>query len=171
MGIEATLHRVVYDPRIWIGTVDVPQDVKDRRGISWTNEGIVAKVATISKNQDEICTKTKYFFTTSFDGLQRRWGIRGRRWRVDAAANLDKKSRREVKQPLLRLMATEAHLHKTLRGECVAVQPEIQWFGAAIPHSSIMAVLEFVGVGKAWITFFKRVLEAQLNMESGSERG
>ena len=90
---------------------------------------------------------------------------------VDAAANLDKRSRREVKQLLLRLIATEVHLHKTLRGECVAVQPEIQWFGAAIPHSSIMAVLEFVGVGKAWITFFKRVLEAQLNMESGSERG
>lgn len=79
-----------------------------------------------------------------------------------------KKTPKEIKQQLLRLMATEVHLHKALHGKVAAVQSDFKWFGTAIPHSTIFAVLRFMGVGEGWVQFFKKFLEVPLDMSPSS---
>lgn len=83
---------------------------------------------------------------------------------VSDCEDFEKKTPKEIKQQLLRLLASEVHLHTFLNGECAVVQSDFQWFGAALPHSTIYAVLEFAGVDQEWIAFIRRFLEAPLDM-------
>lgn len=79
------------------------------------------------------------------------------------------KTPKEVKQQLLRLLATEVQLHKTLHGQVAVVQSDFQWFCTGLSHSTIFAVLRFLGVDEEWIAFFKKFLAAPLNMGPVSE--
>jgi hypothetical protein len=79
------------------------------------------------------------------------------------------KSPKEVKQQLLRLLATEVQLQKTLHGKVAVVQSDFQWFCTGLSHSTVFAVLRFLGIDEDWIAFFKKFLEAPLNMGPVSE--
>lgn len=79
------------------------------------------------------------------------------------------KSPKAIKQQLLRQLATEIHIRRFLNGEVAVVQSDLQWFGTSLPHSTIFAVTRFLGIGEDWIAFFKKFLEAPLNMGPVSE--
>lgn len=79
-----------------------------------------------------------------------------------------RKTPKEIKQQLLRLIATEVHLHRALYGKVAAIQSDFKWFGTTIPHSTIFAVLQFMGVSDDWVSFFKKFLEAPLDMRPSS---
>ncbi|KAL2009640.1 hypothetical protein VTN00DRAFT_5447 [Thermoascus crustaceus] len=74
-----------------------------------------------------------------------------------------------IKQQLLRKIASEFLLQRRLHGKVAFLQSDIQWFTTSLAHSTIFAVMRFMGFPEDWITFFKKYLEAPLNMDRASE--
>lgn len=63
-----------------------------------------------------------------------------------------------VKQKLLQIMTTECYLNTALHGSHAAVCSDLEWFGPSLPHKSILAVLEFLGMPKDWLRFYNAFL-------------
>lgn len=68
----------------------------------------------------------------------------------------------ETKHSLLHLLITESIVQKELRGEFTAIRSDYQWFGPSLPHTTILAVMEYFGVPDMWLKFFKVFLEAPM---------
>lgn len=168
--MKSTLCRLVRDSGIWKNNVNIPQDVKDRRKYFLGDNRSSAEGSNSVEKLRQDMYRDDFFLSqlpsTVYEGAG---GYDDDDGDVDSDSDSNKKSPKEVKQQLLRLMATEVHIQKTLNGECAVVQSDFQWFGTAIPHSSIFAVLRFAGVDEKWIDFFKKFLEAPLNMSLVSE--
>lgn len=73
-----------------------------------------------------------------------------------------RKGHGQVTQELLHMIETEVILRRKLGRDMVVIRSDFKWFGPSIPHSTIFAVLEFLGVEAGWLDFFRRVLEAPL---------
>ncbi|KAG5352104.1 hypothetical protein C0989_003829 [Termitomyces sp. Mn162] len=86
--------------------------------------------------------------------------------RLDAVSTDNHQNPVAIKQKLLQIMATEALLNTTLHGSHAVVRSDLEWFGPSLPHQSILTVLEFFGVSKEWISFFRRFLRAPLRFKS-----
>ncbi|KAF2416399.1 hypothetical protein EJ08DRAFT_673759 [Tothia fuscella] len=69
------------------------------------------------------------------------------------------KSPLEIKESMHRLATTDLLLNKKLYGEFTIVQSDFKWFGPAMPHDTIFAVLKFLGIKSQWLTFFRAFLE------------
>lgn len=80
----------------------------------------------------------------------------------------DGKTPKDVKQLLLRTLATEALLHRSLDGEVAVLRSDFRAFGNSLSHSTIFAVMRFIGYHDDWISFFTKVLEPPLDMLDGS---
>ncbi|KAK0673475.1 hypothetical protein QBC41DRAFT_126027 [Cercophora samala] len=84
-----------------------------------------------------------------------------------------------IKQQLLRRLTTELLLHRVRgvtsethqnAGNPVAlVQTDLQWYGTGLSHSTIYSVMRYIGFGQDWIDFFKKYLEAPLNLDTASD--
>ncbi|KAJ8114176.1 hypothetical protein OPT61_g3894 [Boeremia exigua] len=64
-----------------------------------------------------------------------------------------------TKQSMLRLLTTELLLNTKVYGEFLVFQSDFKWFGPSLPHDTIFAVLEFLGIPEKWLRFFKKFLE------------
>ncbi|KAK0705188.1 hypothetical protein B0H67DRAFT_374063 [Lasiosphaeris hirsuta] len=84
-----------------------------------------------------------------------------------------------IKQKLLRQLTTELIIHR-LRGKTynsraeaangvALVQTDLQWYATSISHSTIYSVLEYAGFGEDWVSFFRKYLEAPLNLDAASD--
>ena len=82
----------------------------------------------------------------------------------DDTPESDRKSPKDIKQLLLRTLATEVIMRRSLDGEVAVVQSDFQWFATGIAHTTVFAVLRFMGFQEEWITFFRKVMEPPLNM-------
>lgn len=71
-----------------------------------------------------------------------------------------------IKQKLLRTLATEAIVHRTLYGESAVVQSDLQWYATGLSHTTIFAVMRFLGFSERLISFYRKLLEAPLNLVS-----
>lgn len=69
-----------------------------------------------------------------------------------------------MKQQLLRTVATEVLVNRSLNGKVAVIRSDLQWFATSTSHETIDTILKFFGVGKLWRTFFRRYLEAPLRM-------
>ncbi|EEP76423.1 predicted protein [Uncinocarpus reesii 1704] len=85
----------------------------------------------------------------------------------DNMSDTGKLSPKETKQLLLRSLATEVLFGRAFDGEVAVVQSDFQWFATGIAHSTVFAVLRFIGLPEKWIEFFKKVLEPPLDMLTG----
>ena len=74
-----------------------------------------------------------------------------------------------IKQEILRVLATEMLLHRHIHGGVAIVQTDMQWFASGLSHSTIAAVMRFIGFHEPWIDFMKKYLEAPLNMDDASD--
>lgn len=74
-----------------------------------------------------------------------------------------------IKQLLLRNLATDAILHRSLHGEAAVVQSDLQWFATGLSHTTIFIIMRFFGFPETLIAFFKKVLEAPLNVVRSPE--
>ncbi|KAI5210901.1 hypothetical protein AUEXF2481DRAFT_42742 [Aureobasidium subglaciale EXF-2481] len=74
----------------------------------------------------------------------------------------DKKSPLEIKQTLLRLGTTELMVQRKIYGSFTLCQTDFKWFGPSLPHSTIFAVLKFLGFEESHIEFFKKYLSMSL---------
>jgi len=71
----------------------------------------------------------------------------------------------QIRQQLLHQIAAEVLIHRSLHGEEVAVvQSDIQWFYTSLSHTTIYAVLQYIGMPESWISFFRVFLETPLQM-------
>ncbi|KAF5851577.1 hypothetical protein GGP41_004368 [Bipolaris sorokiniana] len=68
----------------------------------------------------------------------------------------------ESKQSLLHLVATEIIFNTRLHGEFTCLRTTFDSWDSLLPHQTISAVLEFLGVSRKWRTFFERYLQAPL---------
>ncbi|KAK2021588.1 hypothetical protein LX32DRAFT_733371 [Colletotrichum zoysiae] len=78
-------------------------------------------------------------------------------------------SKPNIKQFLLRTLATEVMIQQAFNGQAAVVQSDLKWFGASLSHTSIFAVMRFFGFPDNLIAFYKKVLEAPLNLGPSSE--
>lgn len=69
-----------------------------------------------------------------------------------------------IKQKLLRTLATEAIVHRTLYGEAAVVQSDLQWYATGLSHTTIFTVMRFLGFSERLVSFYRKVLQAPLNM-------
>jgi len=76
---------------------------------------------------------------------------------------------KNVKQQLLRKIVTETFFRRHFYGEAAVIQSDLQWFATSIPHSTVFAILQFIGFPQEWIQFFQKYLETPLNMDSAFE--
>ncbi|RHZ66727.1 uncharacterized protein CDV56_105863 [Aspergillus thermomutatus] len=72
---------------------------------------------------------------------------------------------KNIKQRILRKVATETLLHQHLYGEAAVIQSDMKWYGTGLPHSTLFAILRFVGFSEEWINFFTKYLQSPLNMD------
>ncbi|KAJ5975708.1 hypothetical protein N7481_009415 [Penicillium waksmanii] len=72
------------------------------------------------------------------------------------------KSALNTKHSLLHRLITESLIQKNLRGEFTAIRSDYKWFGPSLSHTTILTVLEYFGVSRKWLNFFKVFLEAPL---------
>ena len=70
-----------------------------------------------------------------------------------------------IKQKMLRTLASELIVHRELHGEAAVVQSDLQWYATGLSHTTIFAVMRFFGFSEKVIAFYRKVLEAPLNME------
>ena len=75
----------------------------------------------------------------------------------------------EVKQKLLHIITTECYLNTALHGTHATVCSDLEWFGPSLPHTSILTVLEFFGMSKTWLDFYKTFLTAPLRFTGEGE--
>ncbi|RDW68901.1 uncharacterized protein DSM5745_08661 [Aspergillus mulundensis] len=73
------------------------------------------------------------------------------------------------KQHLLRKVATETLIQRHIYDEAAVVQSDLRWYATGLPHSTIFAVMEYIGLSEKWIVFFRKYLESPLNLDSSSE--
>jgi hypothetical protein len=76
---------------------------------------------------------------------------------------------KNIKQRILRKVATETLLHQHLHGEAAVIQSDMKWYGTGLPHSTLFAILRFVGFTEEWIDFFTKYLHAPLNMDEACD--
>lgn len=82
----------------------------------------------------------------------------------DGKSAADKqKSWLQVKQQLLRHVASRILIDRKLHGDVAVVQTDLQWFATSIPHSTVYAVLKFCGLSDEWLRWFRAYLEVPLN--------
>ncbi|TIC93661.1 hypothetical protein CH35J_009042 [Colletotrichum higginsianum] len=74
-----------------------------------------------------------------------------------------------IKQVLLRTLATEVMVQQALHGQAAVVQSDLKWFGASLSHTSIFAVMRFFGFPENLVAFYRKVLEAPLNLSPSSD--
>ncbi|RYP43470.1 hypothetical protein DL770_011648 [Monosporascus sp. CRB-9-2] len=77
----------------------------------------------------------------------------------------------EDKQRLLRLLATEVAISTKLYGGITAFHSVFDSWNSLLPHETMLAVLDFFGVSKAWLGFFTRFLQAPLRFPEDDDDG
>lgn len=70
-----------------------------------------------------------------------------------------------TKQKLLRVLASDAIVHRSLKGEVAMLQSDLQWYGTGLSHTTIFTVLRFFGFSETLLEFLRKVLQAPLNMQ------
>jgi hypothetical protein len=60
---------------------------------------------------------------------------------TDSPEEQDNSKKPNIKQRLLQTLATEAIIHKTLRGEVALVQTDLEWFATGLSHSTIFSTM------------------------------
>jgi hypothetical protein len=76
---------------------------------------------------------------------------------------------RQIKQRLLRKIATETLVQRVIYEEAAVVQSDLRWYATGLPHSTIFAVMSYIGFSEKWIGFFRKYLASPLNMDKSSE--
>ncbi|KAL4966891.1 uncharacterized protein BDV14DRAFT_170351 [Aspergillus stella-maris] len=86
-----------------------------------------------------------------------------------ASDPLPKDVDRNIKQQLLRKVATETLIQRNIYDAAAIIQSDLRWYGTGLPHSTIFTIMSYIGLSKEWIAFFHKYLESPLNMDASSE--
>ncbi|MCJ1254916.1 hypothetical protein MMC24_002732 [Lignoscripta atroalba] len=167
VSIKKTLRDVIHYTSLWKQSEYVPQDEADRRQYYLGEHNLQSDPSDSLESERQEAYRQKFFLSQLPSSVDE--GARGYDDDDDDDKHGPIDSPNQIKQQLLRQLATEVLIRQSLDGEVAVVQSDLQWFGTGLPHSTIFAVLRFIGIPEDWITFFKRFLEAPLNMGPVSE--
>ncbi|KAM0548375.1 hypothetical protein ACHAO7_006802 [Fusarium culmorum] len=67
-----------------------------------------------------------------------------------------------LKQKLLHLLSSEITVNTHLYGELTAFHSVFEDWNPRLPHDTVLAILEYLGVSDNWLSFFRKFLEAPL---------
>lgn len=72
----------------------------------------------------------------------------------------------DFKQAFLHTLSTEIRLHQVIRKDkpLVVVQADLESFGPSVVHDAALIALEYFGVTKEWLEFFKKFLQPQVSL-------
>ncbi|KAL1835979.1 hypothetical protein VTJ49DRAFT_5745 [Mycothermus thermophilus] len=97
----------------------------------------------------------------------------------DDGGNSAPKKSSGIKQQLLRHLTAELITHRLRgvthdtrddpKGPVALVQTDLQWYATGLSHSTIYAVMRYVNFDRNWIAFFKKYLEAPLNLDNAAD--
>ncbi|KAI9367344.1 hypothetical protein BJX61DRAFT_547574 [Aspergillus egyptiacus] len=90
-------------------------------------------------------------------------------WGPRVKPTLGSEANRNTKQQLLRKIATETLIQRYIYGEAAVVQSDLRWYATGLPHSTIFAVMQYIGFDVKWISFFRKYLASPLNMDWSSD--
>ena len=76
----------------------------------------------------------------------------------------------ELKQKLLRHLATEAIVQQALSGEVALIQTDLKWYATSLAHSTIYTVWKFFGLSDGWNDFFRKFLEPPIQMSEDPKK-
>lgn len=71
----------------------------------------------------------------------------------------------DFKQAFLHTLSTEIRLHQVIRSDkpLVVVQADLESFGPSVVHDAALIALEYFGVPKYWLEFFKKFLQPRVS--------
>lgn len=75
----------------------------------------------------------------------------------------------QAKQTLLHLLSSEMIINTRLYGGLTAFRGQFDSWNPLLPHSTILAVIEYLGVSRKWVKFFQKFLEAPLGFDDEDE--
>jgi len=164
VAVKQTLTNIMRYSGIWKHHIGIPQEEMDKRQYylgkyrsKYESGRGVAGHRQDTYRQDFFLSQlpsTVYEGIGGYDGDDEE----------EVAKDAKRKSPKDIMQQLLRQLATEIHLRQALDGQVTIVQSDLQWYAAGLPHSTVFAIIRFMGIPEEWIVFFKKFLEAPMNM-------
>ncbi|KKK24022.1 hypothetical protein AOCH_002786 [Aspergillus ochraceoroseus] len=76
---------------------------------------------------------------------------------------------KNIKQQLLRKIATETLIYRSIHNEAAVIQSDLRWYATGLAHSTVFAAMSYVGISQSWINFFRKYLASPLNMDMSAE--
>ncbi|KAJ6648667.1 hypothetical protein Bhyg_03898 [Pseudolycoriella hygida] len=72
----------------------------------------------------------------------------------------------DFKQAFLHTLSTEIRLHQVIQPDkpLVVVQADLESFGPSVVHDAALIALEYFGVSRDWIEFFKKFLQPRVSL-------
>lgn len=137
--VKKTLRDVIRYTSVWKHNIDISQEESDKRRF-YLREHRSDRFSNVKKNRQE--TYRCDFFLSQVPSSV----YEGAGGYDDDETDAPGKSPKQIKQQLLRQLATGVLIQKSLDGEVAAVQSDFQWFATSISHSILHAVMEFVGI-------------------------
>ena len=162
VSLKATLQDVTRYTGIWKQATKAPHDEKQKRKYF-----DIPHIETSSVDHQRQTTYRDHFFMAPLPSklFEEAGGYDDDD--TGPETDPDRLSPKEIKQLLLRTLATEVVMRRSLDGEVAVVQSDFQWFATGLAHSTIFAVLRFMGFQEDWIAFYKKALEPPLDMLNG----
>jgi hypothetical protein len=165
VAMKTILSELLRYTRLWKQKTNVPQEETDKRRYylgDWHGEG---RDSSVEHERQRVYREDFFMSQLPSSVYEGAGGYED----DEPIGESGKKSPKEIKQQLLRQLATEVQLRQCLDGEAAVVQSDFQWFATSISHSTIIAVLRFLGMPEKWIALFKTFLEAPLNLSPVSD--
>lgn len=87
-----------------------------------------------------------------------------------AGGCVERANNEETQAALLEMLALDIKTRENFDGSIYGVNANFRAFASSLPHETILAVFEYIGVSQQWLGFFKRFLSTPLNMGSTSDK-
>ena len=143
---------------IWRTSAPIPTEEMDRRRFYLGEDFYTQPCCTLADDR-RIIYRDTFFMSHLPSKVENASG-----YDADPNDKSGKAASHQIKQKLLRHLATELHLRRWLESEASIVQSDLQWYATGLPHSTLRAVMRFIGMSDIWIAFFTKFLESPLNM-------
>jgi hypothetical protein len=158
VALKRRFRELVADKSVWKGAIRMPREDLYQQQYFLGEEAVFINEGWLPET--ERMYDEDYFLCSLPNTVEEGSGVYEDDDKDDPAV----KSANEIRQQLLRQLASEVIIRQSLYGEVAVIQSDLAWFAAGMPHSTVFALLRFFGVSEAWIAFFLKFAEAPLRM-------
>jgi hypothetical protein len=163
VALKQRFRALVANKSVWKGAIRMPREELYRQQYFLGNDAVSITGGWVPDT--ERVHEEDYLLCSLPNTVEEGAGI----YEDDDADDPKVKSANEIRQQLLRQLASEVIIRQSLHGEVAVVQSDLAWFAAGMPHSTVFALLRFFGVSEIWIAFFQKFAEAPLRMSDAPD--